>query len=132
MATTGTSASSTGWSSEFKNAHGVDLGNDKMALQRLKEAAEKAKIELSNLQETSINLPFITATSDGPLHLELTLTRSKFQEIDRGPACRPVEGRSSRRSATRVSRRVTIEHVILVGGSTRMPAVERARARDDR
>ena len=62
---------------EFKNAHGVDLANDKMALQRLKEAGEKAKIELSNLQETSINLPFITATSDGPLHLELTLTRAR-------------------------------------------------------
>ena len=66
---------------EFKNAHGVDLANDKMALQRLKEAAEKAKIELSNLQETSINLPFITATSDGPLHLELSLTRARFQEM---------------------------------------------------
>ena len=60
---------------EFKNAHGIDLSNDKMATQRLKEAAEKAKIELSNLQETSVNLPFITATTDGPLHLDLSLTR---------------------------------------------------------
>src|SRR6201987_3941917 len=67
--------------SEFKNAHGVDLAADKMATQRLKEAAEKAKIELSSLQETTINLPFITATSDGPLYLELKLTRSRFQEI---------------------------------------------------
>src|SRR6202790_3053516 len=67
--------------SEFKGSHGVDLANDKMATQRLKEAAEKAKIELSSLQETSINLPFITATQDGPLHLELTLTRAKFQEL---------------------------------------------------
>src|SRR5204863_936965 len=66
---------------EFKNAHGVDLSNDKMALQRLKEAAEKAKIELSSAQQTTINLPFITATSDGPLHLELELSRSKFQEL---------------------------------------------------
>src|SRR5215475_11875307 len=66
---------------EFKNAHGVDLANDKMATQRLKEAAEKAKIELSSLAETSINLPFITATSEGPLHLELTLSRAKFQEL---------------------------------------------------
>ena len=73
---------------EFKNAHGVDLANDKMAVQRLKEAGEKAKIELSNLQETSINLPFITATSDGPLHLELTLSRARFQELTR----RPVAG----------------------------------------
>src|SRR5207248_5460363 len=66
---------------EFKNAHGVDLSADRMALQRLKEAAEKAKIELSSLQETTINLPFITATSDGPLHLDLSLTRAKFQEL---------------------------------------------------
>src|SRR5471032_2085831 len=67
--------------SEFKNAHGVDLGIDKMATQRLKEAAEKAKIELSSLQETTINLPFITATQEGPLHLELKLTRARFQEL---------------------------------------------------
>src|SRR5438552_9831108 len=67
--------------SEFKNAHGVDLSVDKMAAQRLKEAAEKAKIELSTLQETTINLPFVTATSDGPLHLELSLTRARFQEM---------------------------------------------------
>ena len=75
---------------EFKNAHGVDLSADKMATQRLKEAAEKAKIELSPVQETTINLPFITATNDGPLHLELTLTRSKFQEMtaDLIEACR--------------------------------------------
>src|SRR5213083_941352 len=66
---------------EFKNAHGVDLAADKMAVQRLKEAAEKAKIELSSLQETTVNLPFITATSDGPLHLDLTLSRAKFQEL---------------------------------------------------
>src|SRR3954467_12047584 len=67
--------------SEFKNAHGVDLSADKMAVQRLKEAAEKAKIELSNLQETSINLPFITATADGPLHLDLKPPPGRFQEI---------------------------------------------------
>ncbi len=77
---------------EFKNAHGVDLANDKMALQRLKEAAEKAKIELSNLQETSINLPFITATSDGPLHLELSLTRAALPGDDRRPARRRASG----------------------------------------
>src|SRR5512134_339655 len=65
----------------FKNDHGVDLSKDKMALQRLKEAAEKAKIELSQVQQTQINLPFITATSEGPLHLDYSLTRAKFQEM---------------------------------------------------
>src|SRR5919205_1941446 len=66
---------------QFKSEHGVDLGTDKMALQRLKEAAEKAKIELSAVQETTINLPFITATSEGPKHLDIKLSRSKFQEL---------------------------------------------------
>jgi molecular chaperone DnaK len=107
---------------EFKNAHGVDLGNDKMALQRLKEAAEKAKIELSNLQETSINLPFITATSDGPLHLELTLSRARFQEMtaDLLNACKGPFEQAIRDAGLDKSK---IDHVILVGGSTRMPAV---------
>jgi molecular chaperone DnaK len=107
---------------EFKNNHGVDLGADKMALQRLKEAAEKAKIELSTLQETTINLPFITATSEGPLHLEQSLTRAKFQELtaDLLKACRgPFE--QAIRDANLSKER--IDHVILVGGSTRMPAV---------
>ncbi|MSZ30049.1 MAG: molecular chaperone DnaK, partial [Actinobacteria bacterium] len=107
---------------EFKNAHGVDLAADKMAAQRLKEAAEKAKIELSTLQETSINLPFVTATSDGPLHLELSLTRAKFQEITRDllEACRgPFEQAIRDANLTKEK----IDRVILVGGSTRMPAV---------
>jgi molecular chaperone DnaK len=108
---------------EFKNAHGVDLANDKMATQRLKEAAEKAKIELSSLQETSINLPFITATQDGPLHMELTLSRAKFQELtaDLLDACKgPFEQaiRDAGLSKDEITR------VILVGGSTRMPAVQ--------
>ena len=74
----------------FKDTDGVDLGEDKMALQRLKEAAEKAKIELSSVQETTINLPFITATDTGPKHLDLKLTRAKFQELtaDLVDACR--------------------------------------------
>jgi molecular chaperone DnaK len=107
---------------EFKNAHGVDLGADKMAAQRLKEAAEKAKIELSSLQETSINLPFITATAEGPLHLELSLSRSKFQELthDLLEACRgPVE-QAIRDAGLSKSE---IHRVLLVGGSTRMPAI---------
>jgi len=107
---------------EFKNAHGVDLSVDKMAAQRLKEAAEKAKIELSAAQETTINLPFITATQDGPLHLEQLLSRSKFQELtaDLLEACKgPVE-QAVRDAGIDKSK---IDHMILVGGSTRMPAV---------
>src|SRR5438128_1003302 len=108
--------------SEFKNAHGVDLSVDKMAAQRLKEAAEKAKIELSTLQETTINLPFVTATSDGPLHLELSLTRARFQEMTREllEACRGPFEQAIRDAGFDKSK---IDHVILVGGSTRMPAV---------
>ena len=107
---------------EFKNAHGVDLGADKMATQRLKEAAEKAKIELSSLQETTINLPFVTATAEGPLHLEQKLSRAKFQEItaDLLEACKgPFEQAIRDAGLTKDQ----IHRVILVGGSTRMPAV---------
>jgi molecular chaperone DnaK len=109
--------------SEFKNAHGVDLGKDKMALQRLKEAAEKAKIELSSTQETTINLPFVTATPEGPLHLESKLTRSKFQELtaDLLEACKGPFEQAIRDAGLPKSE---INHVILVGGSTRMPAVQ--------
>lgn len=109
--------------SEFKNAHGVDLGADKMATQRLKEAGEKAKIELSALAETSINLPFITANQDGPLHLELTLTRSKFEELTKDliAACKgPFEQAILDAGLSQEQ----INKVILVGGSTRMPAVQ--------
>jgi molecular chaperone DnaK len=108
---------------EFKNAHGVDLSADRMATQRLKEAAEKAKIELSSLAETSINLPFITATSEGPLHLELTLSRAKFQELtaDLLEACRGPFEQAIRDAGLSKGH---INHVVLVGGSTRMPAVQ--------
>ncbi len=108
--------------SQFKNAHGVDLGSDKMAAQRLKEAAEKAKIELSQTQSTSINLPFITATADGPLHLEETLTRAKFQELTAALLDRvkkPFEAAIKDAGL----KQADIDHVVLVGGSTRMPAV---------
>jgi molecular chaperone DnaK len=109
--------------SQFKSGHGVDLGVDKMALQRLKEAAEKAKVELSQVQQTQINLPFITATSEGPLHLDETLTRAKFQELtaDLLERCRsPFEHAIKDAGLTKGQ----IDHVILVGGSTRMPAVQ--------
>jgi molecular chaperone DnaK len=107
----------------FKDTEGVDLSNDRMALQRLKEAAEKAKIELSNLQETTINLPFITATAEGPKHMDIKLTRAKFQELtaDLVEACRgPFEQALKDANLTTKD----IDHVVLVGGSTRMPAIQ--------
>jgi molecular chaperone DnaK len=107
---------------EFKAKHGVDLGADKMAAQRLKEAAEKAKIELSQVQQTQINLPFITATAEGPLHLDENLTRAKFQEMtaDLIERCRvPFEQALKDAGISKGE----LNHVILVGGSTRMPAV---------
>ena len=108
---------------QFKAAHGVDLSADKMASQRLKEAAEKAKIELSQVQQTQINLPFITATAEGPLHLDETLSRAKFQEMtaDLLERCRiPFEQAIKDAGLSKGQ----IHHVILVGGSTRMPAVQ--------
>jgi molecular chaperone DnaK len=108
---------------EFKNTEGVDLSADKMAVQRLKEAAEKAKIELSSVQETQINLPFITATSDGPKHLDVKLTRAKFNELtaDLVEACR---GPFDQAIADAGLKKSDIDHVVLVGGSTRMPAIQ--------
>jgi molecular chaperone DnaK len=108
---------------QFKAAHGVDLAVDRMATQRLKEAAEKAKIELSQNQQTQINLPFITATAAGPLHMDESLTRSKFQELtaDLLERCRkPFEQAITDAGLSKGQ----INHVILVGGSTRMPAVQ--------
>ena len=108
---------------EFKNAHGVDLSADRMALQRLKEAAEKAKIELSQVAETTINLPFVTATAEGPLHLEMKLTRSEFERMTADlvertevPFRQAVKDWGKDVSA--------IDHVILVGGATRMPMIQ--------
>jgi molecular chaperone DnaK len=108
---------------EFKKQEGIDLRQDKQALQRLTEAAEKAKIELSSVSQAEINLPFITATQDGPKHLDTTLTRAKFEELcsDLIDRCRiPVE------NAIRDAKlnRNDIHEVVLVGGSTRIPAVQ--------
>ncbi|HVE62458.1 MAG TPA: molecular chaperone DnaK [Mycobacteriales bacterium] len=107
---------------DFKGKHGVDLAKDKMALQRLREAAEKAKIELSGSAETSINLAYITASSDGPLHLEATLTRAEFQKhtADLLERCKGPFQQAIKDANISVG---DIDHVILVGGSTRMPAV---------
>ena len=109
--------------SSFKGDHGVDLGKDKMAQQRLQESAEKAKIELSQVQQTQINLPFITATADGPLHLDYSLTRARFQELtaDLLQRCKiPFEQAIKDAGLTKGD----IDHVVLVGGSSRMPAVQ--------
>ena len=110
----------------FKNNHGIDLSNDKMAMQRLREAAEKAKIELSSTLETTINLPFITATPDGPLHMEQRLTRGEFERMTsdlverlRGPFDKAVTDWKAKTQKSLTD----INHVVLVGGSTRMPMV---------
>ncbi|MEV4452285.1 molecular chaperone DnaK, partial [Streptomyces mirabilis] len=106
----------------FKASYGIDLGHDKMALQRLREGAEKAKIELSSSSETTINLPYITATADGPLHLEEKLTRAQFQELtaDLLDRCKTPFHQAVKDAGVKLA---AIDHVILVGGSTRMPAV---------
>ncbi|MFF2411716.1 molecular chaperone DnaK [Streptomyces sp. NPDC058092] len=107
---------------QFKNGYGVDLSKDKMALQRLREAAEKAKIELSSATETTINLPYISASAEGPLHLDEKLSRAQFEQLTapllercKGPFHNAVKDAGIKLS--------DIDHVILVGGSTRMPAV---------
>ncbi|NJN06478.1 MAG: molecular chaperone DnaK [Richelia sp. RM1_1_1] len=108
---------------EFQKQEGIDLRKDKQALQRLTEAGEKAKIELSSVTQTEINLPFITATQDGPKHLDTTLTRAKFEEIcsDLIDRCRiPVE--NALRDAK--LKKENIDEIVLVGGSTRIPAVQ--------
>jgi molecular chaperone DnaK len=107
---------------QFKNAHGVDLSKDKMAMQRLQEAAEKAKIELSSSTQSSINLPYITASAEGPLHLEETLSRAQFESLTADLLKRtkaPVEA-VIKDAGISVDK---IDQVVLVGGSTRMPAV---------
>jgi molecular chaperone DnaK len=108
---------------EFKNESGVDLSKDRMALQRLKEAAEKAKIELSSVAETEINLPFITATAEGPLHLQKKLTRSEFQKLTESllDKCKAPFHQAIKDAGIDVA---AIDDVVMVGGSTRMPAVQ--------
>ena len=107
---------------EFQNAHGIDLSKDKMAMQRLREAAEKAKIELSGSMESHVNLPYITASAEGPLHLETKLTRSEFQRMtaDLLDRCKGPFHQAVKDAGISVN---DIDHVVLVGGSTRMPAV---------
>ncbi|WP_075731951.1 molecular chaperone DnaK [Streptomyces acidiscabies] len=106
----------------FKSQYGVDLGKDRMAVQRLREAAEKAKIELSSSTETTVNLPYLTASAEGPLHLDEKLTRAQFQELtaDLLDRCRTPFHQAVKDAKVKLS---AVDHVILVGGSTRMPAV---------
>ncbi len=108
---------------EFKNESGVDLSADRMAVQRLKEAAEKAKIELSSVSETEVNLPFITAIASGPLHLQKRLTRAEFQKMTRH-LVKETEGPFRRAIKDAGVSTDGIDHVVLVGGSTRMPAIQ--------
>ena len=107
---------------KFKDGHGVDLANDRMAMQRLREAAEKAKIELSSSSETQINLPYITASSEGPLHLDEKLSRGEFQRLTADLLDRTKKPFQSVISDAGVPIE-KIKHIVLVGGSTRMPAV---------
>ncbi|QDU33013.1 Chaperone protein DnaK [Poriferisphaera corsica] len=108
---------------EFKKQEGIDLRNDAMALQRLKEAAEKAKCELSTMQETTVNLPFITATNEGPKHLQITLTRSKFEQVA-APLFDRIKEPVMKALADAKLNASDINEVVLVGGSTRIPKVE--------
>ncbi|MFH9825013.1 molecular chaperone DnaK [Streptomyces bobili] len=107
---------------QFRNNYGIDLSKDKMAVQRLREAAERAKIELSSSSETTINLPYVTASAEGPLHLEEKLTRAQFQQLtgDLLERCKGPFHQAIKDAGIKVG---DIDHVILVGGSTRMPAV---------
>ena len=109
--------------SEFRKTEGVDLSNDKMAMQRVKEAAEKAKKDLSGMMQTQISLPYITAGANGPLHLELTLTRAKFDELTRDLVLR-TEGPVRQALKDADVTPAEIDQVLLVGGSTRIPAVQ--------
>ena len=109
----------------FKNENGIDLRNDKMALQRLKEAAEKAKIELSSSMQTSINLPFITADATGPKHIDMNLSRAKFNEITHQLVDATIEPMRKALKDANLSLN-EVDKVILVGGSTRIPAVVEA------
>lgn len=110
---------------EFKKSEGVDLRNDKMSLQRLRDAAEKAKIELSSTMSTNVNLPFITATAEGPKHLNMDITRAKFEELTKDLVDKTMEPTKKAMQDAGLSN-ADIDKVILVGGSTRIPAVQEA------
>jgi molecular chaperone DnaK len=109
---------------EFKKQEGIDLRQDRMALQRLKEAAEKAKIELSSTQQTEVNLPFVTADASGPKHMNITLSRSKLEQLVGDLVARTVEPMSAALKDAEISKD-QVDEVLLVGGQTRMPQVQK-------
>ncbi len=108
---------------EFKKQHGIDLSKDRQAMQRIREAAEKAKVELSNVVQTNINLPFISATSDGPVHLDVNISRAKFEELTADLLAR-CEGPFKRAIQDAKIKASDLDEIVLVGGSTRMPMVQ--------
>jgi molecular chaperone DnaK len=108
---------------EFKKEHGIDLSKDRQAMQRIREAAEKAKIELSNVTQTTISLPFISATPEGPVHLELPLTRAKFEDMTRDLVERCVKPFNQALSDAKITAK-DLDEIVLVGGSTRMPMIQ--------
>ncbi|GAJ07111.1 unnamed protein product, partial [marine sediment metagenome] len=108
----------------FKKDYGIDLSQDRMALQRLRDASEKAKIELSSTQSTDINLPFITADSSGPKHMQYNLTRAKFEQMVED-LVQKTKGPCQRAMSDAGVKPADIDEIILVGGSTRMPAVQK-------
>ena len=110
---------------EFKKAEGINLANDRVAMQRLKEAAEKAKIELSGMTTTNVNLPYITADATGPKHMDVTLTRAKFNELTADLVERTLK--PVRQAMSDAGLKASdLDKVLLVGGSTRIPAVQDA------
>ena len=109
----------------FRDSEGIDLSKDRMALQRIREAAEKAKIELSNMPSTSINLPFITADETGPKHLEMGLTRSQFEQLAAELVQSTLEPVKQALKDAQLGPD-GIDRILLVGGSTRIPAVQRS------
>ena len=109
---------------EFKNQEGVDLNKDSMAMQRIKEAVEKAKIELSTSVSTDINLPYITATDSGPKHLTLSITRAKLEQLI-GPILKRLEAPITKALKDAGLHKGEVDKVILVGGPTRMPSVQK-------
>src|SRR5258708_7242361 len=109
--------------SEFKKENGIDLSKDQMALQRLKESAEKAKMELSTLLETEVNLPFITADASGPKHLQMKLTRARFEQMVEDVIQRSMGPCKQAMTDAAVTPQ-KIDEVVLVGGQTRMPRIQ--------